>query len=329
MPPLGRQSVRRGKAKVNLFQIHTDGYLQKCDLPYNLLFDLYPHLPYSILDLGADIPQHQSGKRHAEDACNGAHGAVYLHLVVVPVVGLGGCIGSALRSMRSGFFGLCGKQKGCTKVLAWVLLAIYAQELALRKLLFLAELGAQGACQRVALNLPELVHRHLSGIHAQGCSHAAEEPRALLAVGEGGHLAYEERLLGQRVDGIYHVIIILQTEFVSRLLAVCPAENGDVGIGVYLQQALTQSLHLGLAYGVGGGHQLAVAVAGAHAVRIHQRQAVDAASQEALGAPASHTSHAQYDDSGTIEPLHGLGAKEKQRTLEEVFLSLGHLSGIW
>ena len=42
-----------------------------------------------------------------------------------------------------------------------------------------------------------------------------------------------------------------------------------------------------------------------------------------------NASHAQYDDSGTIESLHGLGAKEKQRTQEEVFLSLGHLSGIW
>lgn len=142
---------------------------------------------------------------------------------------------------------------------------------------------------------------------------------------EGRYLPYEECLLGQGVDGIYHVVITFQTEFVSRLHTISLAENGYLRIWIDLKQTIAQSLHLGLPDGVGSSHQLAVTVAGAHTIGIHQRHAMDSTSQEALGTPTSYTSYAQDDNSGGIEPLHGRGAQKELRALKEFLFSLGHL----
>ena len=92
-------------------------------------------------------------------------------------------------------------------------------------------------------------------------------------------------LVLQRVDGIDDEVVFLHVEFVGCFRLLYFLIGGDVGIRVDIQQALAQCIHLHLADGAAGCHQLAVAVGHADAVAVHDGDVAHSASNESLGAP--------------------------------------------
>ena len=155
-------------------------------------------------------------------------------------------------------------------------------ELATGKRLVLLEFLAQGPCQRIAIHLPELSLPHHERVAAQGCTHRRNEGDFLR---KGSGTENQICLVLQRVDGIDDEVVFLHVEFVGCFRLIYFLIGGDVGIRVDIQQALAQCIHLHLADGAAGCHQLAVAVGHADAVAVHDGDVPHAASQQSLSAP--------------------------------------------
>ena len=115
-------------------------------------------------------------------------------------------------------------------------IAIHALELALGELLLRLEFLSQGACQGVALHLPELGDLDAGGVELQGGTHRREE----LRLGFRSH-QNEQCLVLQRVNSIDYIVVAAYIETFGRLSSKDLLQGSNLCRGVYAQQTLYKS----------------------------------------------------------------------------------------
>ena len=83
-------------------------------------------------------------------------------------------------------------------------------------------------------------------------------------------------------------------------------QSRDFRLGVDVEQALPQHLHLGPSDGFGGGHQLPVDVAGADHIVVDDGQLAHAAAHEPFGTPAANAADPEKDHARLLKCLENL-----------------------
>ncbi len=127
-------------------------------------------------------------------------------------------------------------------------------------------------------------------------------------------------LVFEAVDGIDDVVERVQLEFVRIRFFVDVLQCDNVGVRVDFEQAIFQHVHLDLAYGFCGGHQLAVHVGDAHAVRIDEHEFLDAGTHEAFCAPAADSAETEDDDALLVDVAHHVVPEQERCAVEDAFL---------
>ena len=214
--------------------------------------------------------------------------------------------------------GSCAAGVGCSQI-GQQLFAVNTLELARGAHSLLLEPAAQGGSQRAATHLPELCHLNARGVELQGCTHRREEA----GFGAAG-MEYELGLVLQGVDGIDNVVVGFEVEVGSGFFGIDLLPCFYLRRGVDGEQPLPQCLHLHHAYGLGGGHELAVDVGDADAVGVDNGEVADAGAHEAFRAPAAYAAHSDDDDAQLSEPFHDFFAQQPLGAVEYGFFYLFH-----
>lgn len=123
----------------------------------------------------------------------------------------------------------------------------------------------------------------------------------------------EEGFVFQTVDGVDDEIVVVEVVIVSSLFRIDVADGGDVGIGVYGEEALAHGIHLDLPERRARTHYLSVQVGWAYDVGVDYGEILDPAPYEALGAPRPYAAHAEYYHLRALDPCHGIGAEQEPR----------------
>ena len=125
------------------------------------------------------------------------------------------------------------------------------------------------------------------------------------------------QLVGDAVDSIYHIIIILNSEF--RILGGESFLTGDdFRLGVDVEETLAEHLYLLPSDGGGEGRQLTVDIGHIDTVGVHQRQVPYPTAHQRFGAPGAHASEAEDDDPRPTEPFHRLAADKHLCAAENI-----------
>ena len=132
-------------------------------------------------------------------------------------------------------------------------------------------------------------------------------------------------LVFEAVDSIDDVVECVQLEFVRIRFFVDILESYDVGVRVDFEQTIFQHVHLDLPHGFRSGHQLAVHVGDAHAVRIDKHELLDAGTHEAFGAPTADSSEPEDDDALLVDVAHHVVSEQERCAVKDTFLD-SHMS---
>ena len=151
------------------------------------------------------------------------------------------------------------------------------------------------------------------GIQLVARTHAADDGRACRpAAADQLHLG------GDAVDGVDHIIQRVEGEGRRVFLAekLLPAEHLRLGLDV--ADAPGHHLHLWLAHRGGQGDQLAVDIALADGVAVHQQDPAYAGPCQRFCREGANAPHAEHRHKGPGKPIHALLSQQKGRALGAV-----------
>ncbi len=123
-------------------------------------------------------------------------------------------------------------------------------------------------------------------------------------------------LVGERVDGIDHYIILFEMKVGGGLRRVAATERPYIGIRVDLQHASAHSLDLHLTYGERGGGELTVDVGLRDAIGVDHGHMSDTCADKALDSPAADASHPEYNNARTAEGFGGIIAQQPAHAVQ-------------
>ena len=137
----------------------------------------------------------------------------------------------------------------------------------------------------------------------------------------------QPRLVLQRIYRVDDIVIPVQPEPGRRLLAIDPVDRRYLRMRIDVEQPAPQRLHLHLAHGAHGRHQLPVDVARGDPVGIHYGQPPYAGAHQPFGAPASDSAHSEHNHLRGLHRRERVTAKQQFRTLENLLfaISYGHI----
>ena len=121
--------------------------------------------------------------------------------------------------------------------------------------------------------------------------------------------ADEVNLAGDQVNGVGDVVQAVK-KAVRRLPVVVDGQGVDGAVRIDIPDPLRHDRRLAAARRGGEGPQLAVDVAEAVGVPVHQGQLPHAGAGQGLGGAAPHAAEAHHTHMGAFQLLHGPGAKE-------------------
>ena len=90
----------------------------------------------------------------------------------------------------------------------------------------------------------------------------------------------------------------------------------DIGIGVDIEQASTQHIHLDLTYRRGQCRQLTVDIGGCDAVGVDYGEMYDARADQCLGGPCAYSAHTEYNYARARKPDKALWTCESGCTVK-------------
>lgn len=196
-----------------------------------------------------------------------------------------------------------------------------AAEFALGKDAAAAKALSQSTGQRVALYFPKFGNAYLREVCLAGGTHARDETGRRCR-----GIAYQQGFVCNRVDGIDHPVICFEVEISSSVGSVYAMHRPDIDIGIYGTQALGGNIHFGTSYGLGGGYELAIDVAGRHNIAVHKCYMAYATACQCFGAPRPYASYTEDDDTKATEPLEGRLAQEQLGAIEVLRCVCVHLT---